>query len=252
MSYIDEYTENEKKRLSSPERVKARIRDLEINKKQWFSKINNPDGNGDLKTDTENYLNFIQGVADELDEEEIEDSELKEKLKNAWEYMSYHFNPLFVPVYFVNLCMDMAGLAKDAFMLMLENMKPKANAEPEVDPNKKFFGIENEKGRGREKSFENENDKKAKSNRKDVEKTKNGVTFDQSYANEMKAQKEKEAKDAKEYGEKIARETTRNAGIFASQNGKGSGKDFDWGNDGNIFADAPSYEPSYEPPTFGR
>ncbi len=236
-----EYTKNEIARLSSPERLAERKRDLAINTKRLSSlKTKFESGGTDLKTQQEfsDSMKFYNQLAGELDEEFGYGKDgFRVKLEEAWAYASYHFNPAFVPVYMINICLDMAGIMKDAILLMIENLKPRPKEPKERDPNEKFFGIGKEqRGKSRSKTFEQEGHGKVY--RRDVELTKRSI--DSRYFDTMKKQQEQEEKAAKAWGDAVNESKTNWAGIFAAREGKGKGSKTEWGEANEFWNDAPT------------
>lgn len=222
-----EYTKSEVQRLSSPSQVEARKRDFAINSKRLKSlksKFENGEATESDNQEFSSSMDFFKQVAEELDEENGDDA-YKEKLSEAWAYATYHFNPAFAPVYLINICVDLAGMMRDALALMIENMKPKPAPPKEQDPNEKFFGIKKQK-QPKEKPLESEPVKKGKTKRKDIERVKN---IDTSYHDIMRKQAESESKKAKERGDNLASKAeTERAGIFSAKHGKGKSKDLSW------------------------
>lgn len=236
-----EYTKNEIARLSSPERLAERRRDLAINTKRLSSlKTKFESGGTDLKTQQEfsDSMKFYSQLADDIDDEtELGKDGFRMKLEEAWAYASYHFNPAFVPVYMINICLDMAGIMKDAIALMIENLKPRPKEPKERDPNEKFFGIGKEqRGKSKSKTFEQEGHGKV--HRKDVELTKRSI--DSRYFDTMKKQQKQETDAAKAWGDRVANSETQRAGIFSAKHGKGGASKSGWGEASEFWADAPT------------
>lgn len=229
-----EYTKAEVQRLSSPSQVEARRRDLAINCKRLKSLKSKFENDEVTTSETQEFndsMEFFKQVAEELDEENGDDA-YKEKINQAWAYATYHFNPAFAPVYLINICVDLAGMMRDALALMIENMKPKPTPPKEQDPNEKFFGIKKQK-QPKEKDLSQEPIQKGKTKRKDIEKVK---LVDTSYHDVMKQQAEAESKKAKERGDNLAgKAETERAGIFSAKHGKGNAKESSWEMEENSF-----------------
>lgn len=239
MININECSRSEKQRLFSPERIQSRLSDLSVNKKIFESKIKKQGDADGVNSVIYNNLSYFQDMVDDGD---INDYEFRLKLGEAWEYMTYKFNPLFVPVYFINTVMDLFGMAQSAFLLMLENITPKPKANENKNERKLFKNQEktNEKGRSFDKTFKKG---KSKKNQKDTELYK-GSYYDDSYAREMSRQRKEESSKAVEYGSRVAREVERNAGIFVATHSKGSGESYGWAESSS--SGGWGYSPSFE------
>lgn len=239
MININECSKSEKQRLFSSERIKTRLSDLSVNKKIFESKIKKQDDADGVNSVIYNNLSYFQ---DMVDDGEIDDYEFRLKLDEAWMYMTYKLNPLFVPVYIINIVMDMFGMAKDAFLLMLENMTPKPKANENQNERNLFKTQEKtkEKGKTFNKAFAKG---KAKKNQKDTELYK-GAYYNDSYAKEMSRQRKEESSKAVEYGSRVAREVERNAGIFVATHSKGSGESYGWAESSS--SGGWGYSPSFE------
>lgn len=236
MVNINEYTENEKRRLQL-EHYQKNVKSIDINAKQLASKASS---NKATFSDFQASYDFMRDIGEDLDDEEYE------KLVNeAWEHASLQFGLLNTPVYFANICIGLMNLARNAFMLMIENLKPKPKAPIPKQPGERLFGKTDDKIYENDKSFSG---KKQKANERKIERVK-GSHYDEEFIKNQG----REAKAKESIGEKQAKEArnseTRATGMFSASRGGGF-VSASWGDDsgpswggGSDWGSSPKFEP---------